>query len=529
MKTLDMRKSVSALVDEYPEVRSIMKELGFDQITSPVALKFMGKTMTIPKGAAVKGIPMDKITKAFEDHGFTITGLAEEARNTQEDLGQAARLKTFLQRLANGEDLEKVRADFAAEFSSVSVHDIVRAEQDLIHEGTSATEVQKLCDLHSALFHGRTEAEVWKEEEKELAAKKNAAATNDDPDIRKRNTAASNNNSDDKNKNTVASNADSDAGEKAEKGTEPEEGHPVTTLKLENTALLKILDKTDADVRAEDGYAVREDLQKLRKIKTLYSRKEQLIMPLLSQMGITGPSDVMWGVDDEIKQSVSSLSEKVTSDNLPEMAEDVTALTKRMREMIYKEENILFPMALEKFTQEQWALIYQDFPEMGTSFVDAYPIWPRGEEILKKHKEEQNKKEEKILSEGVLHFGEAEGTLTLAQLKALLELLPIDITFIDENDINRFFTNKGRVFSRPASALNRPVYLCHPAAIRPIVKKLLDDFKAGRKDSMEVWTPNKETPTRVRYVAVRDADGRYLGCVELVERFPKDMGKHFAK
>ncbi len=110
-----------------------------------------------------------------------------------------------------------------------------------------------------------------------------------------------------------------------------------------------------------------------------------------------------------------------------------------------------------------------------------------------------------------------------------MDLLPIDITFIDENNINRFFTNKGRVFSRPASALNREVFLCHPAAIRPIVKKLLDDFRSGRKDSMEVWTPNKETPTRVQYLAVRNAEGKYLGCVELVERFPKDMGKHFAK
>ncbi len=97
---------------------------------------------------------------------------------------------------------------------------------------------------------------------------------------------------------------------------------------------------------------MQQDLAELRKVKTLYSRKEQLIMPLLSQMGISGPSDVMWGVDDEIKQTVSALSENVTADSLQEMAGDVTALTKRMREMIYKEENILFPMALEKRSRQ---------------------------------------------------------------------------------------------------------------------------------------------------------------------------------
>lgn len=494
MKTLDMRKSVSELVAEYPEVKSIMKELGFDQITSPIALKFMGKTMTIPKGAAIKGISMEKIEKAFTEQGFTVTGLAEEAKSTQEDLGKAARLQVYLQRLADGEDPEKVREDFAQEFSSVSVHDIVRAEQDLIQKGTPTTEVQKLCDLHSALFHGRTEAEIWKEEEKELAAKKS-----------------------------------SDAARKAAAGDELEEGHPVAALKLENTGLIKVLDRTDADEKAGDGEAVRKDLAELKKVKTLYSRKEQLIMPLLSQLGITGPSDVMWGVDDEIKKNVTALAENVTKDSLKELSGDVTALTKRMREMIYKEENILFPMALEKFSDAQWALIYQDLPEMGTSFVDAYPVWARGEELLAAHRKEQEEKENEILQDGVLHFGEDKGTLTFSQLQALLDLLPIDITFIDENNINRFFTNKGRVFSRPASALGREVFLCHPAAIRPIVRKLLEDFRAGRKDSMEVWTPNKETPTRVQYLAVRNAEGKYLGCVELVERFPKDMGKHFAK
>jgi DUF438 domain-containing protein len=235
----------------------------------------------------------------------------------------------------------------------------------------------------------------------------------------------------------------------------------------------------------------------------------------------------MWGVDDEIKKDVSALAENVTADNLQEMAGDVTALTKRMREMVYKEENILFPLALEKFSDTDWARIYQDLPEMGTSFVAAYPVWPRGEELLAAYRKEQEKKQSDLPADGLLHFGESTGVLTLAQLSAILDLLPIDITFVDKDDINRFFTNKGRVFSRPASALNRPVYLCHPAAIRPIVKSLLDDFRAGKKDSFEIWTPNKKTPTRVQYLAVRDKDGNYLGAVELVERFPEDAGKHF--
>ncbi|MDD5850054.1 MAG: DUF438 domain-containing protein [Firmicutes bacterium] len=486
-KILDMTKSVAALVDEYPEVRDILKELGFTEITNPIALKLMGKSMTIPRGAAVKNIPMEQVAAAFRERGYELRGLAGEMEEAKKSKDQADELKGFLQRLGSGEDLESVRADFAKEFSTVSVHDIVKAEQNLIQEGTPATDVQKLCDLHSALFHGRTEAEIWKEEEQAAAQKKVKAA--------------------------------------AESALE--EGHPVTTLRAENTALIELLDRIDAELAAGDGAAVQQDLAKLTKIRTLYSRKEQLILPRLSQLGVTGPSDVMWGVDDEIKKDVSALAENVTADNLQEMAGDVTALTKRMREMVYKEENILFPLALEKFSDTDWARIYQDLPEMGTSFVAAYPVWPRGEELLAAYRKEQEKKQSDLPADGLLHFGESTGVLTLAQLSAILDLLPIDITFVDKDDINRFFTNKGRVFSRPASALNRPVYLCHPAAIRPIVKSLLDDFRAGKKDSFEIWTPNKKTPTRVQYLAVRDKDGNYLGAVELVERFPEDAGKHF--
>ncbi|MGN0446689.1 MAG: DUF438 domain-containing protein [Acutalibacteraceae bacterium] len=476
MKTLDMRKCVADLVEEDPEVKNIMKELGFKQITSKAALKFMGKTMTIPKGSAVKGIPMDKIVKAFQDHGYEVIGLEKE--ESESDNTQVQKLQALLKRLGEGEDLESVRADFVKEFESVSVHEIAQAEQDMIDEGTPVTDVQKLCDLHSALFHGRTEAEIWEEEEKEQE------------------------------KTTPA-------------GQELPEGHPVTTLKLENTALLQVLDKTEQDLQAGDAGNVQADLEKLAKVKTLYTRKEQLIMPLLSQMGITGPSDVMWGVDDEIKEEAASLRDQVGPENLSNLTGEIQALTARMREMIYKEENILFPLALEKFSDDQWVTIYADLPEMGTSFVDAYPKWQHGEAVLQKRAED---KQEEI-ENGILHF--PLGELTMQQLRAILDLLPIDITFIDENDINRFFTNEGKVFSRPVSALNRPVFDCHPAAVKPIVKKLLADFKSGKRDSMEVWTPNKETPTRVQYVAVRDKEGKYLGCMELVERFPQEMGKHF--
>ena len=236
-------------------------------------------------------------------------------------------------------------------------------------------------------------------------------------------------------------------------------------------------------------------------------------MPMLLHHGITGPNDVMWGVDDEIKAEVARLDQSLTAENFSTEKMAAETVLKRMKEMIYKEENIFFPLCLEHLTEEEWIDAYRDLPEMGTVFIDEAPIWPHGKEVL----DARRGNDQDPLTGGFLHF--PGGKLNMAQLNGLFKVLPIDITFIDEEDINRFFTNEGRVFSRPLSALDRSTYECHPERVKPMVKKLLDDFKSGERDSMEVWTPNEDHPVRVLYMAVRDEGGNYLGAAELVEDF----------
>ena len=480
MKVLDMKKTVAELVSEYPEVSQIMVDLGFKDITSSAALKFMGKVMTIPKGAAIKGIPMDKIISAFEDNGFSVTGIPKEDKNVifQENEEERNRkLKMMIMRLNQGEDLEAVRADFVREFESVSVHDIVKAEQGLIDDGIPMQEVQKLCDLHSALFHGKTEAEIWAEEEKQA--------------------------------------------EESMDGNVPE-GHPVDVLRRENIALEKILDHALSALEAEDVYVLLDDLKTLRKIGILYSKKESILMPMLLHHGITGPNDVMWGVDDEIKAEVARLAQKLTADNFSVEREALDAVINRMKEMIYKEENIFFPLCIEHLTDEEWLDAYRELPEMGFVFINDAPKWKYGEEALVKRQSTVPD----TMEDGILYF--PGGKLTMAQLNGLFKVLPIDITFIDEEDINRFFTNEGKVFSRPLSALDRSTYECHPERVKPMVKKLLDDFKSGVQNYMEVWTPNEDHPVRVIYAAVRDEKGNYLGAAELVEDFTA-VKEHFTR
>ena len=100
----------------------------------------------------------------------------------------------------------------------------------------------------------------------------------------------------------------------------------------------------------------------------------------------------------------------------------------------------------------------------------------------------------------------------------------MEITFVDAENINRFFDEGPKVFKRPLMALNREVFSCHPPKIEPMVRQIIDDFRHGRRDSVEVWMEKEGRTMLVRYMAVRDRAGNYLGTMELVQdmMFAKD-------
>ena len=165
-KTIDFHRSVYELVTEYPELTELLSDLGFTEVKKPAALHSVGKLMTIPKGAKLKGIPMTDVITALTQKGFAIAGAmpadpsapGRDGTHIYTD-SSTEQLKGYLRRLGAGEDLERVRADFAQAFRDVDASEIMKAEQELMQEGTPLREVQKLCDLHSALFHGATRAE----------------------------------------------------------------------------------------------------------------------------------------------------------------------------------------------------------------------------------------------------------------------------------------------------------------------------------------------------------------------------------
>ena len=549
-KKLDLSKSLYDLVTEYPEVTEIMKSLGFSEITNKVMLNSVGKIMTIPKGAKMKGVSMIDIVGAFMKAGFTLEGempnlsgddtkganmppsgaaavtsestastastaptapatataavksdsvgtsdnvveskakdnsetkADDSVQDTVQDSERVEQLKGFLKRLGTGEELGAVREDFVSQFAHVEASEIMKAEQGLMREGTPLAEVQQLCDLHSALFHGSTIHEQMDAEHAKVEAVLEAQ-------------------------------------EKSQSVVTLVEtvGHPLNRLTEENKALDALIESTK--VKVANKTATIDDVNAVRQVSVHYAKKGDLLYPHLKiAYDISGPSMVMWTVDGDIRDGFGRLARAKSIDDA--WYEEFDGLLTRAQEMIYKEQNILFPICAENFSAEEWYQIYKDTEQYEEIFGVERVAWAEAESALAAKAAPTSGDSNTIALIG--------GSLTLEQLDAMLNTMPMEITFVDHVDINRYFNDGEKVFKRPTTAIGRDVFSCHPPKVEPIVRGIIESFRKGERDNVAVWLEKVGRPFYVNYMAVRDQNNNYLGTLELVQdmQFAKE---HFA-
>lgn len=270
-----------------------------------------------------------------------------------------------------------------------------------------------------------------------------------------------------------------------------EPGHPLYLLAMENEALKKRLDQPGEDLLLW--------LKSLEPIGLHYAKKDALILPVLKHHGYPGPNTVMWNADDEIRQSLHELTAKGEAVS----GAEVNELIGRIKEMLYKEETILFPLAMRHFTEKEWQIIRKDMDRYGFAWDIAVPAW--------------NKKIASVeTSDGRILL--AGGSLTVEQLDAMLKLLPMELTFIDDQDINRYFSENAHLFARPQIALNNPVYDCHPPKAQAMVRSVISQLKSGQKDVISLKGRKKGQDVLIQYMAVRSDAGKYLGVLEIVQK-----------
>jgi hypothetical protein len=379
-------------------------------------------------------------------------------------------LKEVILHLHQGQAPEAVRAQLKDLVADVDASEIAAMEQQLMAEGMSSEQVRSMCDLHADVL-------------KEVMAEPRAA-----------------------------------------KPLPP--GHPVDTFLRENRALEAAVAEArrrlpevsalpDRGTPAAERLALLEALNPLMDVEKHYARKEHLVFTLLERHGNYGPSKVMWGKDDEVRGLLKGVQaalreETLTGAELKYLATGMfePALA-AVESMIYKEEHILFPMAQGLFTAEEWGEIWSQSADYGWCLVapaEGYAApqasFPEAPLVLPAAK--------------AVQF--PSGTLSFEQLLGLFNNLPVDITFVDAQDRVAFFSEgPDRVFARSRAIIGREVQNCHPPKSMATVQRILDDFRAGRQGVAEFWIEMGGKFVHIRYFAVRDEAGAYLGTLEVTQ------------
>ncbi|AVX30458.1 hypothetical protein CTH_0858 [Carboxydocella thermautotrophica] len=380
-------------------------------------------------------------------------------------------LKEIILALHAGKDPEVLKREFKHLLEKVGASEVGALEQELIASGElSEQEVKRLCDVHAALFQEGLEKQGRPEEEP---------------------------------------------------------GHPVHTFKLENRAIeqvvaeeRKIIDRLATAEPEELKELLAEWRQvhsSLMEIEKHYSRKENIVFPYLEQHGISGPSKVMWAVHDDIRALLKQVRQFLASP--PAEREEIVAFARKVAlpaleavtSMIFKEENILFPMCLDKFTPAQWQAIYDQSDEIGYTLIEPAQKWrAAGLDVAATQAEGQ------VAATGKLKVG--VGELTLEEITLIFNHLPVDITFVDRDDVVRYFSQgPERIFARTPAIIGRRVQNCHPPDSVHIVEKILDDFKHGRRNKAEFWLPFNGMYVYITYFAVRNEKGEYAGTLEVTQ------------
>lgn len=321
----------------------------------------------------------------------------------------ALKLKEYLERLKNGENLETVRADFVSNFKNASYNDVLIAEEELIRNGIMEDKMERLCEIHSALFHDDLNNYINIDEFEHI------------------------------------------------------KNDPIEIMMIENNEIEERI-----DYYLDTGlFTGAKDL--LNDVKVHYTKKGDLIYPLLkTKYGFEGPARVMWNKDNEIK------------------------------EMIYRENNILFPNCLKLISKEDLNQMYEDMKDYKPLFDIKY---------------DEKKKTNLTFDDSKINF--KLGSLSPKQVNALLNAIPYEISFINEDDINTYYNEGEKAFKRPSDSIGRSVYDCHPHNKVNAVKKIISELKEGTKGEFSFQMKKNDVAYLVKYIAVKENE-EYIGTLELV-------------
>ena len=282
--------------------------------------------------------------------------------------------------------------------------------------------------------------------------------------------------------------------------------HPLALLAAENREIEKVIAALRDQAVRQDPVAFRAARDRLGRVERHYVLKENALFPYLEKHGFPGPSKVMWSKHNEVRGMLKNVEAAQAAGAEPALE----SLLAEVEGMIYKEENILFPAARERIAPSEWVAILKACYEIGFAFLEGAGLHATLVES------ERNEKRGAALGEGEVQM--PSGRLSLDDLTAMLDTLPLDVTFVDADDRVKYFSQgKDRIFVRATSVIGRDVHNCHPPQSLHKVKRIIEDFRNGTRDHADFWITVQGKFVSIRYFAVRDPGGRYLGTMEVTQ------------
>ena len=378
-----------------------------------------------------------------------------------------AQIKEAIRQLHAGVPPEQVKERFREVLEGTDSLEIAKIEEELAKEGMKREDMRRLCDVHMAIFKEQLEKQM--------------------PNMKP--------------------------------------SQPIAILMEEHKIMLQLAEKlisvankllkvTDMRYVTEDIHQVEHLAEDFTDSEKHYLREENVLFPMMEKHGITEPPAVMWMEHDEIRALKKELHKLIADLNSigfegfkEQLWETAKSLSTILQNHFYKENNILFPAAMSVITEAEWVDIRKEFDEIGyCCFTPPELTVTQPEKVEAKAP----------VAEGMLQF--ETGNLAKEQLEALLNVLPVDVTFVDANDTVQYFNKpEKRFFVRTKAVIGRKVSMCHPEKSLHIVGRIVESFKTGKKNRADFWINLNNRLIYIRFFAVRDTSGKYLGTMEVVQ------------
>ena len=379
-------------------------------------------------------------------------------------------MKALIRQLHNGAAEERIQNQLEKMLTEADYSDVFLMEMQLIQEGISQEDIQSLCDTHTRVLKKQLDLQETPE-------------------------------------------------------TIP--GHPIHTFVQENKALVltaqkirQLIEHVKKPEPGEDAtpkiLEIHSLLNDLMDVDKHYRRKENLLFPYFEKKNMPGPPAVMWGKHDEVRSALKATLSGLQSIEKIEIQEAsayaklaIEPTLEAIEDMIYKEEKVLFPTAMDLLDEQEWYEIYVQSDEIGYCLYDPQFEWVPEGDFQKKIK--QGSLEGSRISMPTGHFSTNE-------LMAIFKTMPFDVTFVDKDDIVRYFSpGAERIFDRSRAILGRSVQYCHPPKSVHIVNQILEDFKSNKQNQARFWIRLGSKLIYIVYYALRDNENNYLGTLEVTQ------------